>query len=515
MESAYEQKYGGLGFAMFRFSDTKEQFEQNYAEAIEKRGIVREDLENLRFPILNLDLVENMDNDKVIEFAEKKRIFGNKTIIIGNTVGSLYINKRVFSKSLSNKAVGKSYSRRHQITILLNLEFVINSSIDIEIHADCLKKNDVRAIENGYNKSILIHRLYAAVNIGNDIYRVKTTIKEYKDETIMSRPYTFEITKVELVLESGQSQYGQNPPMKLANSISATKLLKNIEKTYDKGVFLIKNQNNTDLGNASFRFEYDDKARRLHLAKLKVKVAKARLELMKIDGGIANNVTSNDSPNIRKYLQMALDEIQEIKKKPYFVDKIIEAKIGNNKLMIYSRGVLIGHLQITQDGDDTIIKVSDTVNETNGVHYDHRFPISQYTINYRVRCVLSAIRQQGDQYSQYANQMADIVRRLSETEEHKDKRLIARVSDGKFADRKAKVVLVQGRVKTTSKVLAIVRICPRTPNLHCPEDYSVFYDIKNSTMSGGSTGFDSTTDNVQDFFEKIVNTIIKGIYGND
>jgi len=51
----------------------------------------------------------------------------------------------------------------------------------------------------------------------------------------MSRPY-IEIIKVELVLESGQSQSGQNPPVKLANSISVTILLKNVERSYDEGV---------------------------------------------------------------------------------------------------------------------------------------------------------------------------------------------------------------------------------------------------------------------------------------
>ena len=55
----------------------------------------------------------------------------------------------------------------------------------------------------------------------------------------LPRPYTFEVTKIELVLESEANFKRLTSPVKLANSISATKLLKNVEKSYEKGKFLL------------------------------------------------------------------------------------------------------------------------------------------------------------------------------------------------------------------------------------------------------------------------------------
>ena len=218
------EKSGGvnsLGFAQFRISNNKTEFEQNFAEAVESKGIVRENLPDVYFPILNLELSPKLTNAQVLERAQNLNLFGTKRIIVGDNLGDLYISKTTFNKSLSNKAIDKSYSRQHQITILLNLLPVINNSIDVEIHPDYVKKGDVRAVENGYNKDILIHRLFSAVRIGDEIFRVKSTIREYRDKAFTSRPYTFEITKIELVGKSGISHKGQFPPVILYdNSIS-------------------------------------------------------------------------------------------------------------------------------------------------------------------------------------------------------------------------------------------------------------------------------------------------------
>ena len=240
------EKSGGvnsLGFAQFRISNNKTEFEQNFAEAVESKGIVRENLPDVYFPILNLELSPKLTNAQVLERAQNLNLFGTKRIIVGDNLGDLYISKTTFNKSLSNKAIDKSYSRQHQITILLNLLPVINNSIDVEIHPDYVKKGDVRAVENGYNKDILIHRLFSAVRIGDEIFRVKSTIREYRDKAFTSRPYTFEITKIELVGKSGISHKGQFPPVILYdNSISAAIILKNMEKSYERGVFLLNEQ---------------------------------------------------------------------------------------------------------------------------------------------------------------------------------------------------------------------------------------------------------------------------------
>ena len=48
------------------------------------------------------------------------------------------------------------------------------------------------------NSNVLIHRLYGAVRIEENIYRTKTTLKEIKDEG--NKPYDYQITKVDLIV---------------------------------------------------------------------------------------------------------------------------------------------------------------------------------------------------------------------------------------------------------------------------------------------------------------------------
>ncbi len=86
-------------------------------------------------------------------------------------------------------------------------------------------------IENGHGDDILVHRFYGACDIEGNLYRVKTTMLEFRDETRTNRPHSYEVTKIELLDGLSNSprreMVGSNP------SISAAKLLNNSETTKD------------------------------------------------------------------------------------------------------------------------------------------------------------------------------------------------------------------------------------------------------------------------------------------
>ena len=75
---------------------------------------------------------------------------------------------------------------------------------------------------------MLVHRLYAAVDIECQIYRVKTTIHEYRDPLSANNPHSYEVTEIELIESS--STPSSKDDSKLVNvsnnSITAAKLLK-------------------------------------------------------------------------------------------------------------------------------------------------------------------------------------------------------------------------------------------------------------------------------------------------
>ncbi|MDO4497933.1 MAG: hypothetical protein Q4B58_08935 [Bacteroidales bacterium] len=117
------------------------------------------------------------------------------------------------------------------IAVMDKLHEVINSSIEIEEHPDVMKKNGERKWENGFNEDVLIHRFAGAVKIDGTIYRVKTTMKEYKKPDIANGHYTYEVTKIEVLDEKSNTPNGRSNVSDVF--VSATKLLQNVVKSYD------------------------------------------------------------------------------------------------------------------------------------------------------------------------------------------------------------------------------------------------------------------------------------------
>ena len=108
----------------------------------------------------------------------------------------------------------------------------------MEIHPDYVKgENSLRAVENGIGRGdVLVHRLYGCINIDGQLYRVKTTMYEYRrtSEQKKNTPHSYEVTKIEL-LEAPWWNDHQHAAMTSNNSISGAKLLQNVEQSYEKG----------------------------------------------------------------------------------------------------------------------------------------------------------------------------------------------------------------------------------------------------------------------------------------
>ena len=86
---------------------------------------------------------------------------------------------------------------------------------------------------------LLIHRCYGAVEINGNIYRVKITLKEYKDAVRDNKAYSYEATKIELLAGTLVGRdISSNPGTN--NSISVAKLLKDVEMSYRPGVKVLE-----------------------------------------------------------------------------------------------------------------------------------------------------------------------------------------------------------------------------------------------------------------------------------
>ena len=232
-------------FVSYNSSNPLEEFDRTQRIAERNKGIV--------MPLLNESYVEivevephDFNSDRPLVEAQKwaEKYLVNTYIAHQGTLNQfLYqISKKAIHKYLQPSATDKSENLSVHLSVLKVLPIIINASIEVEIHADYTKENNIRHNNNYVNKNVLIHRFYGAVRFMDKLYRVKTTIKEYKQpEMFINKPYTFEVIKIVLLDESNSTILGT----KVADStksgqLSATKLLQNVEKSYDKGKFLLE-----------------------------------------------------------------------------------------------------------------------------------------------------------------------------------------------------------------------------------------------------------------------------------
>lgn len=229
-----------------RFAESKDEFDKTVEEAAASKGIVADGLSDREIQIHPVTI---NDYDGVSTQKVYKDFINGKTFPIEDVHPdgfSFYISKDSIGEFVNRDAVSKSEqggaSRNLHLSILPELAEIIKKSIDAEIHPDYIKVGNSRSAENGYNEGVLIHRLYGAISADGKLFRVKTTVKEYRDTNRDNKAYSYEVTKIELIDDSsdGAKKGSSRPLNPVNNSIVATKLLKGVEKSYDSGKKLLE-----------------------------------------------------------------------------------------------------------------------------------------------------------------------------------------------------------------------------------------------------------------------------------
>lgn len=224
----------------YRMSINEEEFDNTQREAARNIGIVMPNLGDAEVNIVDVPRHDFTGTGK--EAIRKAKEWANRELV-GEHVAKegtkeefkYSIDEKSVKKFLSGVSTSLSDNLGVHLSVLKKLPSVIDSSIEAEIHAD-YKKGEQRTANNGIeDENLLIHRFYGCAKINGELYRVKTTIKERKSAGV--KPYTYEVTKIELL--DGSSPEGTSLSDASSNSISGAKLLKGVEKSYDKGKFLL------------------------------------------------------------------------------------------------------------------------------------------------------------------------------------------------------------------------------------------------------------------------------------
>ena len=236
-------------FVDYNSKNPLDEFDLIQKSAVRSKGIVMPHLNKNFVEIVNVELHDFNSYDPLNEakkWAEQNLVNTYESHIETFDEFSYEISKKALKKYLDSSAISKSDNIHVHLSVLKVLPKIIDASIEVEVHADYTKVNGVRSVNNPINDKILIHRFYGAVFYDEKLYRIKTTIYEYRDINRSNKPYTFEVIKIELFdYESNSSISTPNSPNSQGGlSIRVAKLLQNVEKSYDKGKFLLEESEN-------------------------------------------------------------------------------------------------------------------------------------------------------------------------------------------------------------------------------------------------------------------------------
>jgi predicted RNA methylase len=355
------------------FSDSKEHFDAVRDRAVEEKGIVMPNLNKEKVKVVEVEKSPFGDNIETSlknarEWAKENLVTTGKTEMPIMRDGTSYtISKRAVEKYLSESAVRKSENLDIHLSVLPKLTDVIHESIEAEIHADYNVKDETgkRKAELGYGNNILVHRLYGAVEMDGKIYRVKTTMQEFRGGE-ENKPHSYEVTKIELLDSPGKRENPDRPPSDASNNsidnkielpdapgtavlpdsspldttpsnsknitsegsekanesdslplnsttngyISTAKLLQGVEKSYDSGKKLLDESKNLTDGETFFRKEGDgvvtpEKTSGTSNA-VSERIIKTVEKVAKRTGGkvkMVNSVEEIENPKVRKDIE--------------------------------------------------------------------------------------------------------------------------------------------------------------------------------------------------------------------
>ena len=226
-----------------KFSKNQIKEFENLQKLVEQeKGIVTPNLNEMYIDILKVPPHDFNSKTPLIEARKwaEENLVGKYTSHIGTLEEFDYmISKTAIKKYIQSSSESDNISAH--LSVLKSIKNVIDASIEVEIHADYKKERGVRSAESMVNKNVLVHRFYACVEILKRIYRIKITLLEYKQPDVFyNKLYSYEVIKIELLDESNSSILGAKVAVPFETSqLSVAKLLQNIEKSYDKGKFLL------------------------------------------------------------------------------------------------------------------------------------------------------------------------------------------------------------------------------------------------------------------------------------
>lgn len=245
-----------------QMGDAPESFAERQKQAVENRGIVMPGLNDMSVKVLDgiprhsyTGNIAEATKQAIQKAKEKYAPDGKAKVLHYDNNGTEFdytISGNAIEICLSPKHQAKSGNKGAHLALAEHLDEVINHSVEVEEHPDYIKGNDGKRGAR-INPIALMHRFYGAVVIDGVPCRVMTLMREEKSAATDNGIHSYEVQKIEVLdneLPSTPNGEGSQNQLRLDSSYPLAKLLKGVEKSYDKGKKLLEE---SEKSSAAFR----------------------------------------------------------------------------------------------------------------------------------------------------------------------------------------------------------------------------------------------------------------------
>ena len=245
------------GKGKLQMGDAPETFAERLKQAVENRGVVMPGLNETYVEVVK-DIPRHGYTGTIAEATREaidaaKRKYAGKELTYNNCgVNFNYtISANAIEICLSPKHQNLSANKGIHLALAEHLEEVINNSIEVEEHPDYVKNNGTRGKNGSVNTEALMHRFYGVAVIDGTPFRIMTLMREGKDSATSNGIHSYAVQKIEVLdndLPSTSNGVGSIPQVKSGSLYPLAKLLKGVEKAYDKGKYLLEESKKRSAG---------------------------------------------------------------------------------------------------------------------------------------------------------------------------------------------------------------------------------------------------------------------------
>lgn len=233
-----------------QMGDTPESFAERQKQAAENRGVVTPGLNGMSVKVLNsiprhsyTGNIADATRQAIQKAKEKYAPDGKSKVLHYDNNGTEFdytISGNAIEICLSPKHQAKSGNKGVHLALAEHLDEVINHSVEVEEHPDYTKgKDGKRGAE--INPDGLIHRFYGIAIIDGMPCRVMTLMREDGRTEMNNGIHSYEVQKIEVLdNELPSTSNGVGKPISELPAYPLAKLLKGVEKAYDKGKYLLE-----------------------------------------------------------------------------------------------------------------------------------------------------------------------------------------------------------------------------------------------------------------------------------